>query len=37
MLDEYERLIRERPTSFPPPMPRIESLDYLAGSARRWR
>jgi 3-hydroxy-9,10-secoandrosta-1,3,5(10)-triene-9,17-dione monooxygenase len=31
MLDEYERLIRERPTSFPPPMPRIESLDYL-----RW-
>jgi 3-hydroxy-9,10-secoandrosta-1,3,5(10)-triene-9,17-dione monooxygenase len=31
MLDEYERLIRERPTSFPPPMPRLESLDYL-----RW-
>ncbi len=31
MLDEYERLVRERPTSFPPPMPRIESLDYL-----RW-
>jgi 3-hydroxy-9,10-secoandrosta-1,3,5(10)-triene-9,17-dione monooxygenase len=31
MLDEYERLIRERPTSFPPPMPRIESPDYL-----RW-
>jgi len=31
MLDEYEVLIRERPTSFPPPMPRIESLDYL-----RW-
>jgi 3-hydroxy-9,10-secoandrosta-1,3,5(10)-triene-9,17-dione monooxygenase len=31
MLDEYERLIRERPTSFPPPMPRIESQDYL-----RW-
>lgn len=31
MLDEYERLMRERPTSFPPPMPRIESPDYL-----RW-
>lgn len=31
MLDEYERLMHERPTSFPPPIPRIESSDYL-----RW-
>jgi 3-hydroxy-9,10-secoandrosta-1,3,5(10)-triene-9,17-dione monooxygenase len=30
-LDEYERMMVERPTSFPPPMPRLDSIDY-----QRW-
>jgi 3-hydroxy-9,10-secoandrosta-1,3,5(10)-triene-9,17-dione monooxygenase len=30
-LDVYETMMRERPTSFPPPIPRSESVDY-----QRW-
>lgn len=30
-LDVYEDMMRERPTSFPPPMPRLDSPDY-----QRW-
>ena len=30
-LDEYEQAMRTRPTSFPPPMPRSDSVDY-----QRW-
>lgn len=28
MLDEYESLMRERPTSFPPPIPRLDAVQY---------